>query len=75
MHETEESPDNITRISRTKKVLTETDGWPISAESNLISLHFLRSLLVRSVSIYQRCVQHPEDASLRSYHPCPGGFG
>lgn len=68
-------PDKTTGMSWTEKVLTETDGRPISAKSNLISLHFLRSLLLRSTSIYQRCVQRSEDAGLRSYHPCPGGSG
>lgn len=43
-------PDKTTGMSWTK-VWTEMDGWPISAISNLVSLHSLRSSLFRSASI------------------------
>lgn len=75
--ETEDGPglsDKTTEMSWTKKVWTEMGRWPISAESNLVSLHSLGSSLLRSTSIYQRWGQHPEDAGQRSCHPCPGGF-
>ena len=74
--ETEDSPglsDKTTEMSWTKKDWTEMGRWPISAESNLFSLHSLGSSLLRPTSIYQRWGQHPEDAGQRSCHPCPGG--
>ena len=74
--ETEDGPglsDKTTEMSWTKKDWTEMGRWPISAESNLFSLHSLGSSLLRPTSIYQRWGQHPEDAGQRSCHPCPGG--
>jgi hypothetical protein len=62
-------PDKTIGMSWTKKVWMEMDGWLISAESNLVSVHSARSSRFRSIWISQICVQHSEAASPRSSIP------
>lgn len=60
-------PDKTTEMFWIKKVWR--DDHDPSLLSQLVSLHSLRSSILRFTLIYQRCVQHPHDAGLRSYYP------